>query len=461
MTYIWPVDAPVTQEFGANPNPSYQPDGHTGMDFGCAVGTPCRSVGDGTVLYADWAQGLGWPNPYYIAIDFDGPANGDQSAGIVIVIDYGPFAAVYAHMNQTGLNPGDKVKLGEIIGQTGNTGRSSGPHLHFEILPDQWNVNGPFYGRINPRNVIDGVAPQGNTSKPLAPNERVTGGSPVNQRSQPRLDAPVVRVIPAGSREIWKGWVHGDNVVIDGRENDIWYVDDQGYASIHFFDPFTIEGLTDLNSKPVPTPTPTPPPTLPKYDFKLDFTSLNGITVEKIPAHWDNYGEDFPVSPDGVVLHWWNSLENRPSIDSVISEFCNISTSKSPHVIVTHDRIIQTVSLSDRAFHAGPAGNDKVGIEIDPLVLSKNQDGSYTAIALKIQANVKAVLVALKVIYGKQLTLHLHKEFMATSCSDLRLSDFDITPSPIQPPTIDEEQVLKDFSDWLINEYINRDKEGK
>lgn len=152
---IWPVDVrTVTQEFAAYPNPDYQPDGHTGMDFGVNTGTPVRAAGAGTVLWADWAQGLGWPNPYYIAIDFDGPWNGDQSAGIVVVIDHGHCATLYAHLDQTGLNPGDKVAEGEVIGQTGNTGRSSGPHLHFEVLPDGWDVNARWYGRRDPRDYI-------------------------------------------------------------------------------------------------------------------------------------------------------------------------------------------------------------------------------------------------------------------------------------------------------------------
>lgn len=124
------------------------------MDFGVPIGTPVRAVAAGKVLYANWSQGMGWPNPYYIAIDFDGPANGDQSAGIVVVIDHGSYASVYAHLNQTGLNPGNTVREGEIIGQTGNTGRSSGPHLHFEILPDKWDVHAKWYGRINPRYII-------------------------------------------------------------------------------------------------------------------------------------------------------------------------------------------------------------------------------------------------------------------------------------------------------------------
>lgn len=189
---IWPVDIrTVTQEFGAYPNPDYQPDGHTGMDFGVNVGTPVRAAAAGTVLWAGWSQALGWPNPYYIAIDFDGPANGDQSAGIVVVIDHGNYATLYAHLNQTGLNPGDKVSEGEIIGQTGNTGRSSGPHLHFEVLPDGWDVNARWYGRRNPRDYIRGITAQSSSPAQVLENIMAT----LNDAEKKKLMTAVDRII--------------------------------------------------------------------------------------------------------------------------------------------------------------------------------------------------------------------------------------------------------------------------
>lgn len=155
---VWPVDIKtVSQEFGQYPN-SFQPDGHTGMDFAVPIGTKVHAVADGKVLHAGWASELGWPNPYYVAIDFDGPANGDQSAGIVVIIDHGSFVGIYAHLDQTGLNVDDTVSEGEIIAQTGNTGRSTGAHLHFEVLPDQWDVHSKWYGRRNPRNYVRATA---------------------------------------------------------------------------------------------------------------------------------------------------------------------------------------------------------------------------------------------------------------------------------------------------------------
>ncbi|WP_171042236.1 GH25 family lysozyme [Sinomonas gamaensis] len=81
----------------------------------------------------------------------------------------------------------------------------------------------------------------------LAPNERIAGTSEVNQRSDPRTNAPVVRVIPAGSREAWNGYVRGDTVDVGGgNASPLWFADSVGFASVLFFDPANVDGLPDL-----------------------------------------------------------------------------------------------------------------------------------------------------------------------------------------------------------------------
>jgi hypothetical protein len=287
--------------------------------------------------------------------------------------------------------------------------------------------------------------------------------------------------IAKGANLALVGYVKGEDPY--GKGDNAWYKTKSGYYVWANSAGDNIAGLTYLGEVkkpaapapkpapapvPKPVPAPAPAPITPKYDFTLDFIKINGITVEKIPAHWDNYGTDFPAKPAKAVCHWWNSLANRPSIESVIDEFCNRSTSKSPHFMVAETRIIQIVSLSDRAFHAGPGGNDWVGIEIDPYVTEKGSDGKPTARALRIQANVRGLLEALKGKFGYQLSLTLHKDVpgAATACSDINLADFDITPKPVPTPdpvtpapvtpSPDEEAVLRKFSDWLINLFKNR-----
>ena len=463
MTFIWPwpKGTRISQAYGTNPGGVNPAGGHTGVDAALPVGTALRAPADGVIEWADWCRSSnGGDNPWLLT----------EGGGIAVVLNAGAGKPnfILAHLSRTDLNKGDRVKQGDIIGYSGNTGKwTTGPHCHFETMNDGYQIKSSTYGRSNPASVCsaywqDVVTLQPASGAGTGYQYWTAGKDNVNQRSAPNTSAPVVRIIKAGSKEVWSGYVHGETVA----GTDIWYSDSLGYASAAFFDPLTTTGLTNRTVVP-PAPTVpvqetvAPPPAVQKYDFVLDFGSINGIAVEKIPAHWDNYGEEFPYKPVKAVLHWWNSLAARPSLESVINEFCGISTSKSPHFIVSDDRIIQCVSLTDRAFHAGAGGNDWLGIEIDPRAVEKNADGTYTARALKIQANVRELLAALRTTYGYQLGTILHKDVpgAATACSDLVLSDYDITPPPAPPapaPVSDDLGTLRRFFEWLIALFMAR-----
>lgn len=100
---------------------------HEGMDFACDVGTPVYATGDGIVNAADWHSGY----------------------GNRIDIDHGfGYLTRYAHLSKISVKPGQSVKRGDLIGLSGNTGKSTGPHLHYEVrLKDvpQNPVNYYFY----------------------------------------------------------------------------------------------------------------------------------------------------------------------------------------------------------------------------------------------------------------------------------------------------------------------------
>lgn len=99
---------PVTLAFGE----VYQGSTHKGIDFGVPEGTPVYAVAAGTVLVSGFqAGGYGW---HVILLHEDGSGS------------------VYAHLCKKGLEPGMSVREGAIVGYSGNTGNSSGPHLHFE-----------------------------------------------------------------------------------------------------------------------------------------------------------------------------------------------------------------------------------------------------------------------------------------------------------------------------------------
>lgn len=90
--------------------------GHPAIDVALPIGTPVYAADTGTVTYASWASGI-----YF---DY----------GNLIVINHGNnFETFYAHLNDIAVHPGQIVYKGNYIGASGNTGRSSGPHLHFEI----------------------------------------------------------------------------------------------------------------------------------------------------------------------------------------------------------------------------------------------------------------------------------------------------------------------------------------
>ncbi|PHM24685.1 murein DD-endopeptidase MepM [Xenorhabdus ehlersii] len=93
---------------------------HKGVDFAMPVGTPVLAVGDGEVVVAK----------------FDG------AAGNFIAIRHGrQYTTRYMHLRKILVKPGQKVKRGERIALSGNTGRSTGPHLHFEFWDNQRPVN--------------------------------------------------------------------------------------------------------------------------------------------------------------------------------------------------------------------------------------------------------------------------------------------------------------------------------
>lgn len=115
-TYIWPINGRcITQFYNGF---------HPGLDVGSSEGSPVYASDTGTVTYASFAAGT-----YY---DY----------GNLIVINHGNgFETFYAHLSSIGVVPGQTVNQGDLIGFTGNTGRSSGPHIHFEIRDRDFRTN--------------------------------------------------------------------------------------------------------------------------------------------------------------------------------------------------------------------------------------------------------------------------------------------------------------------------------
>ena len=121
----WPVRGQVNSGYGSRTSPwAAKSEFHSGLDIGARVGTPVKSPAPGTVVFAGW-------NAEY---------------GHALIIDHGnETKSLYGHLSKLSVAVNEKVQRGDVIALTGNTGRSSGPHLHYEIQVKGQSVNPTSY----------------------------------------------------------------------------------------------------------------------------------------------------------------------------------------------------------------------------------------------------------------------------------------------------------------------------
>jgi len=117
--FVWPVQGVVSSNFG--------PRGathHDGIDISCPVGTPVRAARTGRVLYSDRLRGY----------------------GNLIIMEHGDsYATVYAHNQANRVHAGDVVHQGDVIASVGESGKTSGANLHFEVRKDNIARNPVFF----------------------------------------------------------------------------------------------------------------------------------------------------------------------------------------------------------------------------------------------------------------------------------------------------------------------------
>lgn len=109
-----PVNGSITSEFSVRSNPfgGSGSEFHSGIDFKASIGTKIHATGGGTVSFAGVQNGYGY----------------------LVIIDHGyGYSTYYAHNSELLVNVGDKVSRGDCIALSGNTGRSTGPHCHYEV----------------------------------------------------------------------------------------------------------------------------------------------------------------------------------------------------------------------------------------------------------------------------------------------------------------------------------------
>jgi murein DD-endopeptidase MepM/ murein hydrolase activator NlpD len=131
-------DYEITQHFDEEPDPethlleayrAYGVRAHDGVDFAVPPGTEIISVDDGEVVEVP---------PFAVAY------------GVTVVVQHGWGKSYYGHLSSKKVKVGDRVNKGDLVGLSGNTGLSTGPHLHFGIEPSDLDLNNGYLGKIDP-----------------------------------------------------------------------------------------------------------------------------------------------------------------------------------------------------------------------------------------------------------------------------------------------------------------------
>jgi len=124
----FPVPGKLTSNYGKREDPlSGEVVFHSGIDISASPGTPIQAAADGMVSYSGWTRNNGY----------------------VVVLEHGcGFSTIYAHNKKNVAQRGEKIKRGDIIAYVGSTGKSTGPHIHYEVWKDGRSVNPlPFLNR--------------------------------------------------------------------------------------------------------------------------------------------------------------------------------------------------------------------------------------------------------------------------------------------------------------------------
>lgn len=126
---------PITLEFGEIPSDKnlqleyeqFGAIGHDGVDFGLPEGTEVLAVDDGEVIQV-----------------------GEGDYGITIILKHKWGLSYYGHLSEVSVSLGQEVKKGEVIGLSGDSGFSTGPHLHFSLRPNKYDTGNGFLGKVDP-----------------------------------------------------------------------------------------------------------------------------------------------------------------------------------------------------------------------------------------------------------------------------------------------------------------------
>jgi murein DD-endopeptidase MepM/ murein hydrolase activator NlpD len=157
--WIWPSNGVITDVFGTRRGV------HKGIDIAADAGSPIYAVDDGVVSKSYFS---------------------DTYGNVVFIKHKNSFETVYAHLKSRDVSEGKAVKQGEVIGKMGNTGDSSGVHLHFEIHQNEWT--------FDKHNAINPVIALGNAEVGKSVAADINKVIEVSGRTQPHTQTPIPAV---------------------------------------------------------------------------------------------------------------------------------------------------------------------------------------------------------------------------------------------------------------------------
>lgn len=163
---------------------------HTGVDMGADLGTPVLAAGSGEIIWVGY--GL-----------YSGAYDADDPYGLAVAIrhDFGHLSqilfTVYGHMLTTEVWPGQRVEMGDVIGTVGNSGHSTGPHLHFEVRLGE----NRYFGTRNPELWM--VPPEG---------WGVMAGRVLDTPGR-TLKEYLVQIFSLDTDDTWRVWTYAEGTV--------------------------------------------------------------------------------------------------------------------------------------------------------------------------------------------------------------------------------------------------------
>jgi CHAP domain-containing protein/N-acetylmuramoyl-L-alanine amidase-like protein len=324
-------------------------------------------------------------------------------------------------------------QLGDIMVWNRNVGggyghvaicTGEGDTNYFVSLDQNWATPKAVYVRHSYDHVIGVLRPieseaaeSAPVKKPTRDDEGIVQGQGLKARRQPNLNASHPWYFDDQESITLLARLKGQGVDGTWGKTDWWYL--VRVPGINE-DLFVSDGFVLTTKNPANVPdykTAPPPPPEPK---KYSFTKELDCVTEVIPAGIGNfeYG-GFPERPTSAVIHDFGEAD-RDTLNSVINTFKGTGgRGVSAPFAVSGKRIIQFVSLKDRAYHAGAKGNDYIGIETDP-----KQDADTIE-------STKTLLRELRTKFGYTLKLIEHNQIMATKCGDdVDLAKYDISEAP-------------------------------